>query len=89
MAKDAKTKVVSLSLEPEMHERIKDASKKLGHKNASQVVRELVAKYLELLVNEGDDIPVIIRIPASLTDNPEALKEWLRVKTEAIANAII
>lgn len=86
--KESKIKIMSLSLDPEMHELIKNSAKKLGHKNVSQLIRDLVSKYLDLLVNDSDDIPVILRIPNGLKDDPEALKSWLRIKMEAIANAL-
>lgn len=89
MAKDGKSKIVSLSLDPEMHEIIKEAANKLGHKNVSQVIRDLVSKYLGLLVNDSDEIPVIIRIPGGLLDRPEELRAWLNAKAEAIANAVV
>jgi hypothetical protein len=89
MAKDGKSKIVSLSLDPEMHETIKEAANKLGHKNVSQLIRDLVSKYLGLLVNDNDDIPVIIRIPGGLRDNPDELRAWLRAKSEAIADAVV
>lgn len=85
----SKSKIVSLSLDPEMHEAIKSASKKLGHKNASQVVRDLITKYLGLLVNETDDIPVIIRIPAEVAADERRLRDWLGAKAEAIADAVL
>lgn len=85
----SKSKIVSLSLDPEMHEAIKSASKKLGHKNASQVVRDLISKYLGLLVNETDDIPVIIRIPGEIAGDERRLREWLGAKAEAIADAVL
>lgn len=88
MPKEAKSKIVSLSLDPDMHEVIKEAAKKLGHKNVSQVIRDLVSKYLGLLVNDTDDIPVIIRIPGDVAGDPQRLREWLKIKSEAIANAI-
>jgi len=88
MAKDCKTKIVSLSIEPDMHEAIKAASKKLGHKNVSQVIRDLVSKYLGLLVDDTDDIPVIIKVPAELLETPDELRSWLRAKSEAIADAL-
>jgi hypothetical protein len=88
MAKDTKSKIVSLSLDPQMHDTIKDAATKLGHKNVSQVIRDLVSKYLGLLVNDADEIPVIIRIPTSLTEDPERLRGWLAAKAEAIADAV-
>lgn len=83
-----KIKIVSLSLDPEMHEKIKSSARKLGHKNVSQVIRDLVSKYLGLLVNDSDDIPVIIKIPAELKDNPDKLKSWLYQKSEAITKAL-
>lgn len=88
MAKEVKSKIVSLSLDPQMHDLIKEAAVKLGHKNVSQVIRDLVNKYMWLLVNDGDDIPVIIRVPGSLADDKESLRAWLKAKGEAIADAI-
>lgn len=87
--KESKIKIMSLSLDPEMHELIKNSAKKLGHKNVSQLIRDLVSKYLDLLVNDADDIPVIIRIPNALKDDPDSLKAWLKVKMEAIAKALV
>lgn len=81
-------KIMSLSLDPEMHELIKNSAKKLGHKNVSQLIRDLVSKYLDLLVNDADDIPVILRIPSELKENPEELRSWLNQKAEAITNAL-
>jgi hypothetical protein len=87
MSKD-KIKIVSLSLDPEMHEQIKSSARKLGHKNVSQVIRDLVSKYLCLLANDSDDVPVIIKIPSRLKDNPNELKAWLYQKSEAITKAL-
>lgn len=86
--KESKIKIMSLSLDPEMHELIKNSAKKLGHKNVSQLIRDLVSKYLDLLVNDADDIPVILRVPNRLKDDQESLRAWLNIKMEAIANAL-
>lgn len=85
----SKAKIVSVSLDPEMHDAIKVASKKLGHKNASQVVRDLITKYLSLLVNDTEDVPVIIRIPGSLLNDKKKLRQWLDSKAEAITDAVV
>jgi Arc/MetJ-type ribon-helix-helix transcriptional regulator len=85
----AKAKIVSVSLDPEMHEAIKSASNKLGHKNASQVVRDLISRYLGLLVNDTDDVPVIIRVPGEIVGDEERLRSWLGAKAEAIADALL
>lgn len=82
------TKIVSLSLDPEMHDLIKSSAKKLGHKNVSQLIRDLISKYLDLMVNEKDDVPVIIRIPGELKGNYKDMKKWLDVKCEAISKAL-
>ena len=88
MAKEGKSKIVSLSLDPEMHDTIKDAATRLGHKNVSQVIRDLVSKYLGLLVNDADDIPVIIRIPGELVGDKARMRAWLMAKSEAITDAV-
>ena len=86
--KESRIKIMSLSLDPEMHELIKNSAKQLGHKNVSQLIRDLVSKYLGLLVNEADDIPVILRIPNRLKNDPEGMRSWLKIKMDAIANAL-
>ena len=88
MAKEKKIKIMSLSLDPEMHDLIRNSAKKLGHKNVSQLIRDLVSKYLDLLVNDSDDIPVILRIPGDIKDDPKALLSWLHFKSDAIAKAL-
>lgn len=88
MNKENKIKIMSLSLDPEMHELIKTSAKKLGHKNVSQLIRDLISKYLDLHVNDQDETPVIIRIPNHLKDNPEELKTWLGIKVNAITKAL-
>lgn len=83
-----KIKIMSLSLDPEMHDLIKSSAKKLGHKNVSQLIRDLVSKYLDLLVNDSDDMTVILRIPNHLKENSEELRSWLDQKSEAITKAL-
>lgn len=82
------TKIVSLSLDPEMHDLIKVSAKKLGHKNVSQLIRDLVSRHLDLMVNDKDETPVIIRVPGSLKGDKEALKNWLYRKSDAISDAL-
>lgn len=88
MSKESKIKIMSLSLEPEMHDLIKNSAKKLGHKNVSQLIRDLVTKYLDLLVNDDEDTPVILRIPADIREDSEKLRSWLHIKADAITNAL-
>ena len=51
---------------------------------SSGIVRELIKGYLDLVVNDSDETPVILRIPAEKKANPEALRAWLNVKVEAL-----
>lgn len=88
MSKEKKVKIMSLSLDPEMHDLIKNSAKKLGHKNVSQLIRDLVSRYIGLMVNDSEEIPVIIRVPESLVSDPERLKAWLGAKADAIAKAL-
>jgi len=83
-----KLKIMSLSLDSEMYELVKNSSKKLGHKNVSQMIRDLISKYLDLLVNDKDETPVILRVPNSLRSNPKELSDWLNVRTQALSKAL-
>lgn len=88
MSEKEKSKIMSLSLEPDMYERVKSSAKKMGHKNVSQMIRDLISKYLDLLVNDKDETVVIIRIPNSIKDNKQDLKNWLNIKANAISDAL-
>jgi metal-responsive CopG/Arc/MetJ family transcriptional regulator len=88
MSEKEKSKIMSLSLEPDMYELVKSSAKKMGHKNVSQMIRDLISKYLDLLVNDKDETAVIIRIPNSLKDNKQDLQDWLNIKAKAITDAL-
>jgi hypothetical protein len=47
-----------------------------------------VSKYISLLANESEEIPVVIRIPKALRKDPENLRLWLEAKTSAIVKAL-
>jgi hypothetical protein len=83
-----KTKIMSLSLDEDMYNLIKDSSKKLGHKNVSQMIRELISKYLDLLINDQDEIPVIIKIPSELVEDKDELRSWLDSRINAIIKSL-
>lgn len=87
MSEKKKLKIMSLSVEPEMHELLKESAKKMGW-STSQLVRELVKRYLDLIVQDNDEVPVILRIPGKLKGDKAALVEWLGVKSGAIVNAL-
>lgn len=80
-------KIMSLSVTPEIQQKLKLASKKMKM-SISELVRELTEKHLNLIVNDGDEIPVILKIPTSLKGNEEELRKWLNIRVEAIINKI-
>jgi hypothetical protein len=82
-----KSIIMSLSVKPEMQERLKGAAKKAGW-SVSELVRNLIERHLSLIVNENNDIPVILRIPSALKGDPEKLKEWLDARTQKIVASL-
>ena len=82
----SRLKVISMSIDSEMHDMLKDATKKAGYSSTSALIRGLIDKYLGLMVNDGDETPVILRVPADLKG--EDLRKWLDIKSDAIVKAI-
>lgn len=87
MENKTKLKIMSLSVEPEMHELLKASSKKTGD-SVSKIIRELVGKHLNLVVNDGEEIPIILKVPAELKGDEEKLRKWLDSRTNAIVKAL-
>jgi hypothetical protein len=83
-----KKKVMSLSIDPELHEELKIAKKRSGYDSVSAILCDLAERHLDLVVKNGDEIPIILRVPSELRDNKEGLEEWLSVKTAAIINSL-
>lgn len=88
MSEEKKIKIMSLSLDSDMYDLVKNSSKKMGHKNVSQMIRDLISKYLDLLVNDNDEIPIILKIPSDLKNNPQELENWLNTRNQAIIKAL-
>lgn len=84
---EKKLKIMSLSVESDMQDLLKISAKKAGC-SVSCLCRELVQKYLSLIVNDGEEIPIILKVPAHLKGNEEGLKNWLTVKTNAIVKVL-
>ena len=82
------SKIISFSVDSELEKLLGEASARLGYNNRSKLFRAMVTKYLPLMVNERDDIPVIFMIPGELAENEEELRNWLNAKVEATIKAI-
>jgi hypothetical protein len=79
--------IMSLSVEPEMVELLSNAAKKMGW-SRSELIRKLVQKHLDLLLNEDEKIPIILRVPQELKGNELELRRWLNQKVEGITAAL-
>lgn len=75
---------MSLSVEPEMQDKLKRHAK-TRDVSVSKLVRDLVDKYL---VAEDDVIPVILKIPTKLRGDQENLQRWMDTKSSAIVKAL-
>jgi len=90
-------KVMSIAIKPELHDELKKLSKRKGM-SASTYIGNLVEQALKL--NPDDDaivvgkpadedvMPVILKVPSSLIDNYEKLKNWMDVQSNGILKAI-
>jgi hypothetical protein len=78
---------MSLSVEPEMKVLLENSAKKMGW-STSELVRKLVNKHLNLVVNDGEEIPIILRVPSALKGNAEEIKLWLTQRVEGIAQKL-
>jgi len=80
-----KQDIVSYSMPMEMQLKLKRVKEKKGYKSVSKLIRDLVDKY----VSEDDDvIPVVLKIPAQLRGNADALRAWLENRVPAVVQAL-
>jgi hypothetical protein len=96
--KMAKNKIVmSISIDPDMHEELKRYAKTKGMQ-ASPYVCLLINKALKLAIDEDpvivgkpaneDVIPVVLKVPGNLKGNPESLKKWMDNQTAGLVNKL-
>ncbi len=81
----SKKKIMSLSIEPEKHQLLKAIADKKTDGNVSQLLCEMVDKYL---VSDEDVTPVILKVPNALKADKEGMKKWLDAKAAAILKAL-
>jgi hypothetical protein len=80
-----KTTIMSLSLDPEIQEKLRLHAKQRTEGNVSKLVRFLAEKYL---IEDDSVIPVILKIPIDLKGDQENLKKWLDTKVQGIVSAL-
>jgi len=85
--KEGNVVIISASVRPKIKQILDEAKLKTG-KSKSVIISDLVNKYLDLVVNDGDEVPVILRIPALLKGKPDELRDWLEARSEAVIKAL-
>lgn len=82
-------KNMSIAIDKEMKEIIESAAKKTGKSNSS-FVRDIVEKYINLEVNDGEEINIVLQIPVAFkSKNKETdLRAWLQSKTNEIVKVL-
>lgn len=83
----SKKKPISLSVDQELHELLRISAKK-ENMNISELVRNLIEKHLDLVVNDGEEIPIILKVPSTLRGDEAGLRSWLQVRLESIISVL-
>lgn len=88
---------MSIAIMPELHEELRKLAKRKGI-SASTYVGNLVEQAVKL--NPDDDpivvgkpmdediVPIVLKIPATIVDNLEKLKNWMDVQSSGIFKAM-
>ena len=84
--------IMSLSIEPEIHDLLKKHALEDGV-SVSRLIRDLVEKHLinkdkfTVIEHNDDIIPVVLKIPVKLRGDAR-IRDWLKVRCDAIANKL-
>lgn len=79
-----KLNIMSLSIEPEMHDLLKEHARR-RNMSVSEFVRKWLDKYP---FNTDNVIPVVLDIPESLTRDKDSLNAFLTKKSQAITSVL-
>lgn len=80
-------KIISLSIDPDLHEILVKLKKKRGE-SLSSMVTNLVDRFVGILevMEEGDEVfPLLLKVPEKITDEV-AKEEWALRKESTLAN---
>jgi predicted DNA-binding protein len=85
MTNSKKTNIMSLSIDPEIQEKIKIVAKK-RNVSSSKLVRDIVEKHLSH--SEEDIDTVVFKVPATVKTNAKDLRDWFSVRVESVVKAL-
>lgn len=88
MSNKKPTNIMSLSVDPDIQERMKKAAK-VRNISVSKLIRDMVEKNLPLNSEEAELDTVIFKIPNSVKGTEEDLRNWLSIRVEAVIKALI
>lgn len=82
-----KVKPSTYALEPSQIRDLESIGKKLGI-SKSELVRQLIKRFLHIIANEENQTPIVFNIPDNLRDDPEKLRVWLNTRTNALVSKL-
>jgi len=93
----ANKKVMSLAIDPDLHEELKEYSTRKGISTSSYICM-LVEKGMKISIDDDpivvgkpvdeDVLPVILKVPASLRGDRASLKIWMDAQSAGIVNKL-
>lgn len=80
-------KIISLSIDPDLHDTLIDLKKKRGE-SVSKIVTDLVERFVGIAASDEEIVPVVLKIPAHLREDPESMQQWLDCRTKAVIKCL-
>lgn len=85
MTSSKKSNIMSLSIDLEIQEKIKDVAKKRNI-SSSKLVRDVMEKHLSH--SEEDVDTVVFKVPVDAKKNTDTLRSWFAVRVESVVRAL-
>jgi antitoxin component of RelBE/YafQ-DinJ toxin-antitoxin module len=85
---DKKAKNMSIAIDPEMQSLLKVSAKKLGW-STSELIRTLVTRYLDLVVNEDEKVSVVITVESDFETTLKSAAEKLNITVSEMVQTLV
>jgi len=86
MTNSKKANIMSLSIDPEIQEKIKIVAKKRNI-SSSKLVRDIMEKHLGFA--EEDIDTVVFKVPSHVKKSELDLKNWFLVRVDSVVKALV